>query len=107
MPASSASSPFVTIATFYSVQEAELLRAQLEGEGLEARLEGQHAVAVLPMHGLALGGVRVLVASHQVEQAKEMIAAFSKEEGAADQGAVDHRAADGSAAEDDADERAE
>lgn len=64
----------VVLATYYSVHEAELICANLRGAGIHAQVEGQHAVGVLPMHALALGGVRVVVPASQLAEAQELLA---------------------------------
>jgi hypothetical protein len=69
--------PFVRTATYYSVDEAELARAHLEGNGIVARIEGQHAIGVLPLEAIALGGVRVLVRADDLERAQELLATTS------------------------------
>jgi hypothetical protein len=66
----------VVLSTFYSVEEAELVCAQLVGSGIAARVEGQHAVGVLPTHAIALGGVRVVVDAAGLEEAQELLSSL-------------------------------
>jgi hypothetical protein len=68
---------FVQLAMYYSVEEAELARSQLEVDGIAAHVEGQHAVGVMPMQAIALGGVRLMVRPHDVERAREVLGALS------------------------------
>jgi hypothetical protein len=63
------------VATYYSVTEAELACASLAGARIDARVEGQHAVGVLPLHAIALGGVRVVVGAADVTRARELLEA--------------------------------
>jgi hypothetical protein len=62
------------VATYYSVEEAELARANLEGAGISALVEGKHAAGVLPLHALAFGGVRVVVQAKDLPAARELLA---------------------------------
>jgi hypothetical protein len=64
----------VVLRSYYSVMEAELTCARLVADGIEARVEGQQAVGVMPLHALALGGVRVLVAAADLAQAHQQLA---------------------------------
>jgi hypothetical protein len=68
------------VATFYSVEEAELARANLEGAGITAVVEGKHTVGVLPLHAIAFGGVRVVVQAKDVLSAQELLAQGKGEE---------------------------
>ena len=61
------------VATYYSVEEAELARANLEGAGITAVVEGKHTAGVLPMHALAVGGVRVVVQAKDLPAARELL----------------------------------
>ena len=62
------------VATFYSVEEAELARANLEGAGITALVEGKHTAGVLPLHAMAIGGVRVVVQAKDLPAARELLA---------------------------------
>jgi hypothetical protein len=73
------------VASFYSVEEAEIACAQLAGSGIAARVEGQHAVGVLPMHAIALGGVRVVVDASELERAQELLDAMAQGETGAEE----------------------
>jgi hypothetical protein len=68
------------VATFYSVEEAELARANLEGAGITAVVEGKHTVGVLPMHAIAFGGVRVVVQAKDLLSAQELLGQGKVEE---------------------------
>jgi hypothetical protein len=65
---------FVQLATYYSVAEAELARTHLAGSGVEARLDGQHTVSMLPLHAIAFGGVKLLVHPDELARAREILA---------------------------------
>jgi hypothetical protein len=67
------SAPHV-VATFYSVEEAELARTNLDGAGISAVLEGKHATSALPLHSMAVGGVRLVVQAKDVDAARELLA---------------------------------
>jgi hypothetical protein len=62
------------VATFYSVEEAELARTHLDARGISAVLEGKHATSALPLHSMAMGGVRIVVQAKDFEAARELLA---------------------------------
>jgi hypothetical protein len=51
----------VVAATFLEPNEAHIARARLEAEGIQARLDGEHHVAMNWMISNAIGGVKLLV----------------------------------------------
>jgi hypothetical protein len=68
----------VTVARFNDPLEANVLRACLESHGIFAFLWGEHLGTTHMFFSVITGGMRVQVRADQVEQAKEVIAAFKR-----------------------------
>jgi len=66
-------SSLIQIASFGNPVEAEQVRLVLENQGIAAFVDGANASNVLSHVGTALGGVRLLVAQHDVARATEII----------------------------------
>lgn len=75
----------VTIARFTNPLEANVLRNCLEAHGVFAFLWGEHLGTAHHFLSVASGGMRLQVRSDQVEQAKEVIAAFERGDFAIDE----------------------
>jgi hypothetical protein len=60
----------VVVATCPSIQEASILRSVLDANGITSCLGGAETATTLWHYGTALGGVRVLTAKRDSEQAK-------------------------------------
>ena len=68
----------VTVAQFANPLKANVLRACLESHGIFAYCWGEHLGVANIFMSIAGGGVRVQVRSDQVDQAREVIAAFER-----------------------------
>jgi hypothetical protein len=68
----------VTVAQFSNPLKANVLRACLESHGIFAYVWGEHLGVAHVFMSIAGGGVRVQVRSDQVDQAREVIAAFER-----------------------------
>jgi hypothetical protein len=68
---------FATVASFYEVLEAYMLRARLEAEGLFAVVHYDQHVGNNWLQAIALGGARVRVLEGEVSAAREIIAAVN------------------------------
>jgi hypothetical protein len=68
----------VTVAQFANPLKANVLRACLESHGIFAYVWGEHLGVAHIFMSIAGGGVRVQVRSDQVDQAREVIAAFER-----------------------------
>lgn len=68
----------VTVARFNDPLEANVLRGCLESHGIFAFLWGEHLGTTHMFLSVTTGGMRVQVRADQVEQAKEVIAAFKR-----------------------------
>ena len=67
------SAPFALVATYFTVEEAELNRAYLDASGLETHVDGAQIAGVLPLHVGATGGVKLLVRPGELAQARELL----------------------------------
>jgi Putative prokaryotic signal transducing protein len=63
-----------TVAAFSKVEEAHLLRASLEGNGIAAFVRDEFTVAANPLYANAIGGVKVEVADEDFDRAREILA---------------------------------
>lgn len=75
----------VTVAQFSNPLKASVLRACLESHGVFAYVWGEHLGVANIFLSIAGGGVRVQVRSDQVDQAREVIAAFERGDFALDE----------------------
>jgi hypothetical protein len=56
------------------LHEAHFVKSVLESEGIAVQIPDEHTVAIQPGIATALGGIRVLVPSHQWRRAVELLA---------------------------------
>lgn len=66
-----------TVATFTSVDEANLVRGRLEAAGIPAFVQDEHMVQLDWLYSNAIGGVRVQTMDDTWELAREFLAAES------------------------------
>ena len=71
MPASG--DEWVVVRNCNWLHEAHFVKSVLEGDGIEAQIPDQHILGVQPLYGAAIGGVRVLVRSGDLERAVEVL----------------------------------
>ena len=64
---------FVPIALVYSLPEAGVLLATLQAYGIATVAHSQGTVSVLPTHAIALGGIGIMVAPGQLEDALALL----------------------------------
>ncbi|WED63616.1 DUF2007 domain-containing protein [Synoicihabitans lomoniglobus] len=62
-----------TIASFSKPEEAFLVRARLQGNGVNASIRDEHIVSAYWYYSNAIGGVRVEVEDDDVERAREIL----------------------------------
>jgi hypothetical protein len=67
----------ITVARFFEPSEAHVVRALLESAGLTATVADDHHVTANYPISTALGGVRVQVASEDLEAARDLVAAYA------------------------------
>jgi putative signal transducing protein len=75
----------VTVAQFSDPLKANVLRACLESHGIFAYVWGEHLGIANIFLSTASGGMRVQVRSDQLDQAREVIAAFERGDFALDE----------------------
>ena len=63
----------VTLTTVNWMHEADLLCAQLASHGIDAIVPDQNTAAVLPLHGAAIGGIRVQIHESELESARQVL----------------------------------
>lgn len=63
----------VTIATFTHPQEASVIRARLEWEGIPCHLKDEHTVQVHPFYSNAIGGVKLQVRAGEADRARAVL----------------------------------
>lgn len=66
--------PLVPIATFENLSEAEVAKSLLDAEGIEVVIQDQPLASLLPPIALANGGLTLLVAADDAEEAREVLA---------------------------------
>lgn len=61
-------------ASYTFPHEAQLAKSSLEAAGISAQLADEHTINMQWLYSNALGGVKVLVAAENLEQAQELLA---------------------------------
>jgi hypothetical protein len=86
----------VVVATFIGMDEAAVARCALEHEGIQTFLANEHLVAIAWQLSQATGGVRLSVATKDVERARKILrsgadrlAVISQDDDASDAGGED------------------
>jgi len=64
---------FILVGTYNNTVEAHLARSFLESHRIPAHLRDEHAVNTLPLHTIALGGVKLYVGHEHAEQAASLL----------------------------------
>lgn len=62
-----------TIATFSQPEQAHLLRGRLEASGIPAYLRDEHTIQLDWLYSDALGGVRVVISEHHLQDALALL----------------------------------
>lgn len=55
------------------VHQAHFVKSVLESEGIEAQIPDEHTLAIQPLYGTAIGGVRVMVRAIDLQRATELL----------------------------------
>lgn len=66
----------VTIRTCNYLHEAELIKSVLDAEGIDADIPDAYMAGVQPALGAAIGGIRVVVHSTELDRAEQALAAI-------------------------------
>jgi hypothetical protein len=69
----------ITIRTFNNYITASMLLSRLQHEGLECYLKDEYAVTIDPLLSNAIGGIKLIVRSEDIEKAKELLQAHDDE----------------------------
>src|SRR4051794_23259584 len=64
---------FITVKTFYFPNDASILMAHLESEGIECRLKDGLTIQVNPLYSNAIGGVKLQVRQTNFTRAVEIL----------------------------------
>jgi Putative prokaryotic signal transducing protein len=67
---------WVVIRNCFWLQEADVLRSVLEGNGVEVLIPDENLLSAVPYYGTVLGGVRVMVQSKDLRRAREILKAM-------------------------------
>jgi len=70
----------IHIATAGQPLESDAIQMKLESEGIESFTEGEMTIAVDPLLSNAIGGIRILVAEEDEEQARDVVERYRQEE---------------------------
>jgi len=65
----------VTVRTFNYLHEAQLAKSVLDAEGIDADIPDAYMAGVQPALGAAIGGIRVVVLSSDLDRAAQALAA--------------------------------
>lgn len=63
----------ITVATFGQAHELAVVRARLEWEGIPCHLKDEFTVQAHPFYSNAIGGIKLQVASEDVDRALEIL----------------------------------
>ncbi len=72
------SNTFKTVARFTYSSEAQIIKGRLESEGIKVFLFDNFTIDTDPLVSNAIGGVKLRVLSHQVEEAEIILKSISK-----------------------------
>lgn len=67
---------FVLLQTFTNYMEAHIIYGRLESSGIRCWLKDEHTVTINPIWSQTVGGIKLMVAKDQAEQALELITRF-------------------------------
>lgn len=65
---------FITVRSFDNAIGAHILKARLEGEGLQCHIFDENVMTIDPILNIAIGGIKVKVHENDVPRAKEILA---------------------------------
>lgn len=76
--------PILPVETFWDATEAHLARGALEEAGIDSVVADDNAVAVMPLHVGAIGGVKLLVRESDLARARKVLDGLEGEEDESD-----------------------
>ncbi|HHH76720.1 MAG TPA: hypothetical protein ENL03_06825 [Phycisphaerae bacterium] len=77
-------STLIDIGPFNQAEEAYLVRAILDSQGIKSSIDGQHTAGINPLLTNAIGGVRLLISSRDKEDAARILDEFYQKRAAAE-----------------------
>lgn len=72
------SNTFKTIARFQYSSEAQIIKGRLEADGIQVLLHDNITIDTDPLISNAIGGVKLKVPAHQVEEAEHILSSINK-----------------------------
>ena len=63
----------ITLTTFDNAVEVHIVKARLEGEGIQSMLQDENMVALNPLYNVTLGGIKLKVLAEDVERAQAVL----------------------------------
>jgi hypothetical protein len=70
---------FAVLESFDNYIDAHIVFGRLEEEGIQCWLKDENTVTVTPFFSNAVGGIKLMVAEKQLEEAKELLVGFKQE----------------------------
>lgn len=70
---------FVAVRSYDNHLPASMMMQRLEAEGIKAYLQDEHTITIGPMFSNALGGIKLMVYSDQLERATKLVIGFESE----------------------------
>lgn len=70
---------FVLVQSFANYIDANIILGRLQNEGIDCWLKDENLVSTIPLWAAATGGIKLMVADTQVEEAKSLLKDFAEE----------------------------
>lgn len=70
---------FTLVTTFSNYMEAHIVYGRLEDAGINCWLKDENTVSLNPLWNITVGGIKLMVAEDQVEEAKDLLKQYDEE----------------------------
>jgi len=70
---------FVLVESFTNYIEANIVMGNLESQGINCWLKDENTITVIPIYNTVLGGIKLMVAEDQVEDARTILEQLKEE----------------------------
>ena len=70
---------FIFVQSFTNYIDANIVLGKLQSEGINCWLKDENLVTTIPLWATATGGIKLMVANNQLEEAKSLLADFETE----------------------------
>ena len=70
---------FVFVQSFNNYIDANIVLGKLQSEGINCWLKDENLVTTIPLWATATGGIKLMVANNQLEEAKNLLVDFENE----------------------------